>query len=368
MDKKEKHIVLFISSLARGGAERVVINLAQYMLAKGMKVTIVTQYKNKDEYELPKGAQRIFSEITEAEQKGGRIGNFIARYKKLRRIWKEQNPDCILSFIGKNNFMAVLAAAFTKIPVVVSICGEPLQEYDSKMSRLLVKVLFAWAEGAIVITRPALDFLPSYVKKKAVLLKNPLDPTFIRSVYEGQRDGRIVSVGRMDTNKNHEMIVRAFAEIAEEYPKVSLAIYGEGECRPKLQQMAEQLGIAERVELPGAVSDVAERICQSSIFVLSSFFEGGGPNVLTEAMCLGIPCISTDCPSGGPGEQIQDGENGLLIPVGDEAALVKKLRFLLDNEEIANKIGENAAKVQEKYKDGTVIGEWVDFLLLKGRK
>lgn len=360
----KKKILLYCSSLTKGGTERVVVNLAEYMKNSGIEVTVVTQHLSEDEYTLPPGIPRIFSEITETEKKKSRIGNFFARYRKLRGIWKAQQPDCILSFIGKNNIMAVGTALFTRIPVVVSVRGEPKCEYYSLMMRFLAKTLFALAAGVVMQTNAAKAFFPAYIRRKAVILKNPLNPSFLKPRFEGKRDGHIVAVGRVDSNKNHEMIIRAFTKIAEEFPQTFLTIYGEGECREKLKELAGQLGVAERVSLPGAVSDVSERIYRSSIFVLSSDSEGM-PNALMEAMCLGIPCISTDCPCGGPGELIRDGENGFLIPVGSEDALADKLRVLLNDEEAAERIGIQAARLSEIYNPDNVNREWLTYLLTK---
>lgn len=370
MSIQEKHVVLFISALRKGGAERVMVNLAGYLKSQGVRVTVVTQYLCENEYELPEGIPRILSEITPEERAGtrlrGRAGDFAARYRKLRGIWKKQNPDVILSFIGKNNIMALLAAAFTGIPVVVSVRGEPKSEYYSKGMRLLAKTLFATAAGVIVQTGDARSFFPGFIQKKAVILKNPLNPAFVQERFTGRRDGRILSVGRVDQNKNHEMILRAFALIAEEFPRASLVIYGEGECRKKLQELSRKLGLSERVSLPGAVTDVPEKIRTGSVFVLSSGHEGM-PNALIEAMCLGIPSISTDCPCGGPRELIEDGVNGFLIPVGDTEALAERLRLLLQDEELSERMSAGAARLLLEYKPEKVNRDWMDYLMSKSR-
>lgn len=364
MATQEKHVVLFISALRKGGAERVMVNLAGFLHGKGIQVTMVTQYLCENEYELPEGIPRLFSEITEEEKTGRRMGDLLARHRKLRRIWKELHPDCILSFIGKNNIMAVQASLFTGIPVVVSVRGEPGSEYYSKMMRLMAKTLFLAAAGVIVQTHDAMNFFPPYIQKKAVMLKNPLNLAFVRPRFEGKRDGRIVSVGRMDSNKNHEMLLRAFAEIADEFPQASLTVYGEGECREKLLALAGEMGLSMRTNFPGAVTDIADRIYTSSIFVLSSGHEGM-PNALLEAMCLGIPSISTDCPCGGPKELIRDGENGFLIPVGDEKALEDRLRILLSDSERAERIGMQASRLLEEYRPEKVNEEWLAYLMSK---
>ena len=104
-------VAFYIGSLKKGGAERVFVNLATYFLEQGCNVTMVTQYKKENEYELPAGVRRVISDLT-PEEEGGRIVNLFRRYKKLRRIFREIHADVVLSTIGKNNFMALLANAF----------------------------------------------------------------------------------------------------------------------------------------------------------------------------------------------------------------------------------------------------------------
>ncbi len=200
-----------------------------------------------------------------------------------------------------------------------------------------------------------------------MILKNPLNPSFIRERFEGERELCIHAVGRMDANKNHEMILRAFSGLAEDFPGARLVIYGNGECREPLLKLAGQIGLADRVSLPGAVTDVADKIYKSSAFVLSSFSEGM-PNTLIEAMCLGLPVISTDCPCGGPAELIQDGVNGYLIPPGDTDALERKLRILLSDREKADEMGRNAARLLEEYLPEHVDREWMEYLISRRKK
>lgn len=359
MDKK--HLALFISSLNKGGSERVLVNLAEYFYAQGYLVTIVTQYRAENEYTISDGISRVLSDIDGEEIGKGRAANFYGRFMKLRSIWKQEKPDLILSFIGKNNIMAILTSRFLHIPVVVSVRGEPELEYYSPGLRLAARYVFRLAEGIVLQTKSCLTFFPKAVSKKAVILKNSLNPAFIKEGYEGEREKQIVAVGRVDANKNHEMIIRAFAEIADRYPDYKLIIYGEGQLRQKLTEYAADLGLSQRVKLPGAISNVEDAIYKASVFVLSSYSEGM-PNTLLEAMALGIPVISTDCPPGGPGELIDHGENGLLIPTGDWKQLAENLQKLLDNMDYAKKMGKNASKVKEEFNPEVINRAWKNYL------
>lgn len=351
-----RHIAFYIGSLKKGGAERVFINLAGYFATRGCRVTMVTQYEKENEYILPGGVSRVISDIT-PEEEGGRIGNIWRRYQKLRRIFLELRADVVLSTIGKNNFMALLANAFLPTKVVVSVVAEPTEEYPGGLMRFLAKTLFYFADGIVLQTTDAAKFFPEGIRKKSVILKNSLNPAFVRPRFAGSRRQDIVAVGRMDENKNHRMAVRAFAHIADRFPDSRLILYGDGALRTALMEEAARLGLTERILLPGSVTDVADRIEKAYAFLLTSFTEGM-PNTLIEAMSLGLACIATDCPCGGPGDLIEDGVNGFLVPVNDDMALADRLSLLLADPAAAEAMGKEAAKLQEDYRPDRVNAAW----------
>lgn len=357
-----KRIALFISSLQKGGSERVMVNLAEYLHKNHYDVILVTQYKKEMEYDLSPEIRRVYSEPEEHELQGGRIHNFLARFMKLRSIWKIYKPDVILSFLGKNNLMAIVTSAFLPSRVAVSVRGEPTMEYEGKLMQFLAKLVFFFADGIVLQTKQASEFFPNIVRKKAVILPNPINPVFLEKRYIGEREDVIVTAGRLDENKNHAMLIHAFAKIAGEYPTTNLVIYGEGESREKLESLIAEKGLTERISMPGSVTDIAERICKARIFTLTSNTEGM-PNSIMEAMALGIPVVSTDCPCGGPATLIEDGVNGLLVPVGDAFALSDAFRKILSDREFAEKIGENAHNIAQNMNPDKVNSEWEEYLL-----
>lgn len=356
-----KRIALFISSLQKGGSERVMVNLAEYLHKNHYEVILVTQYKKETEYDISPEIRRVYSEPEEHELQGGRLHNFHARFRKLREIWKAYKPEVILSFLGKNNLMAIAASAFLPSKVVVSVRGEPTMEYEGRLMQFLAKFMFCFADGIILQTKRACDFFWKSVQKKAVVLPNPLNPQFCRKRYEGEREDVIAAAGRLDENKNHAMLIHAFAKIADEFPNTKLVIYGEGESREKLETLVREKGLEERISLPGSVADIADRIGKVRIFALTSNTEGM-PNSVMEAMALGIPVVSTDCPCGGPAELIENGENGLLVPVGDAFALSDAFRRILSDDELAKKLSEKAYRITKELNPDKVNGEWKRYL------
>lgn len=366
----EKHIGFYIGSLHKGGAERVFVNLADYFQDKGYRVTMVTQYQfsAEEEYVLPAGVKRILSDLTEEELTNSRIVNFCRRVRKLRRIWKREKPNLVLSCIGKNNFMTVVTTMLTQTRAVVSVVGEAKEEYPGRLMRTLANLLFPFADGVILQTERSRCFFNKRVQRRAVILPNSLNPDFIRPRYEGERERRIVSVGRLDANKNHEMMLRAFAALSARYPDYTLTIYGEGELRGYLTELAQRLGIAQKVFLPGVIPDVAGQLEKAALFLLTSYSEGVS-NALIEALATGLPVISTDVPSGGTVELIEDGVNGLIIPAGDEKALVAAMDRLLGDPAFADRLGKEAAGIQERLAPARVNGLWQAYFeeIMKGR-
>ncbi|MBP3217505.1 MAG: glycosyltransferase family 4 protein [Lachnospiraceae bacterium] len=362
-------LAMFISSLHRAGSEREAVNIAENFLKNGHQVLIVTQYRDEDEYPLPEGAVRILSEREEpyGTSLTQRVRGLTDRFLRLRRIWKKERPDVVLSFIGKNNVMAIVTALGTGIPVVAHVQGEAALEYPEGSLRKAAFLSFRRAAGVALQTERSRQFFPPAVQAKCDVLPNALSPDFVRPPYTGAREKTITTVGRLDRNKNQRMLLRAFAGIAADYPDWKVQIFGDGEDREILENLRNELNLTDRVNMPGSIRNVAEELEKTSLFVLTSDSEGL-PNALIEAMALGVPCISTDTPSGGPAQLIEDGVNGLLVPPGDEDALAAALRRMLDAPEEAARMGEKARGVMAVYEHEAAMKRWREYLLSFVRK
>ena len=169
----------------------------------------------------------------------------------------------------------------------------------------------------------------------------------MQTEFTGDRKKEIVWVGRMDENKNPGMLLGAFENITPKYPDWTLKYVGDGPLLDELKELSQRKDYAGQVCFTGRVEDVATVIQSASVFVLTSKQEGM-PNALMEALVSGLAAVSTDCPCGGPAELIEDGVNGILIPVDDEQALTEALDKLLSDEEYRNRLGEEAKKLIEK--------------------
>ena len=359
-----KKIMFYFSSLAKGGSQRVIINLTESLLSKGHQVTVVTTAVAENEYELPKGAKRMISDIQGEEITSNRIKNLKNRFSKLRNIWKEEKPDIIVSFIGKNNFMAILTAWGLKIPVVVSVRAEPTIEYYTGWMRFLAKHLLCKADGIVLQTEDSKTFFPQKALEKAVVLPNPLNPAFVEGLYQGEKEKKIVMVGSVYGLKNQKLVVDAFAPIASKYPDYKVEIWGDGEDYKSLKDYIASLQLEKQILMAGATKEVRKKIERASLYILSSNAEGM-PNSLMEAMALGLPCISTDCPCGGPRALIQDGINGILTPIKDVEAMTEAIDRVLGNPEFAKELGKNALKIRESLSPESVNNQWESYLISK---
>ena len=220
---------------------------------------------------------------------------------------------------------------------------------------------FGLASGVIVQSNGARDRFPSYIQKKCTILPNSMNPSFIRERYQGEKEKRVVMVARFHENKNHAMVMEAFKLATEkDHRDYSLVFYGDGPERKKLQHLAASLGIDDRVIFRGNVTHVAEHIEKAMIFVLASDHEGM-PNSLIEAMAVGLACISTDCPCGGPRDLIEDGVNGILVPVRDRDAIARQIRRLIEDDELRERLGRNAVKIQEKFAPDVANAKWKEY-------
>ena len=316
-------VVLYIGSLSRGGAERVIATLANYLNKSGVLCVVVTTYQRENEYELDKGIKRIILSTPKKRTIVSKFFNNISQLLKLRNIVKKEHPNTILSFMGEPNFRMLLSCLSLKTRKVISIRNDPEKEYPTVISRVFAKIVFRLADHIVFQTEDARKWFPISIQKKSSIILNPVDDVFFNTVFDGIRHD-FVTTGRLTSQKNHKMLIKAFAKIADKVND-NLYIYGEGGLRAELEQLVADLNMQRRVFLPGVVKNVADTIKSAKLFVLSSDYEGL-PNSLMEAMALGIPCISTDCPCGGPRMLLQ---KDALVPVNDELCLSNTMLVFL---------------------------------------
>jgi glycosyltransferase involved in cell wall biosynthesis len=169
---------------------------------------------------------------------------------------------------------------------------------------------------------------------------------------------RVIAVGRLSYQKNFTSLIRAFSIIAKRFPEWKLDILGDGDEWSLLTNLINKLSLEENVRLCGVTDHIEEKMLSSSIFALSSRFEGFGL-VLLEAMSCGLPCVSYSCPCG-PKDIISDGVDGFIVPMEDEVMLAERIEYLIEKEERRKEMGEAAYKKAHNYSINIIISMWMD--------
>lgn len=343
-------VMIVISSCGVGGTQRVAMHLADWLASRcGCSCHVVSLRKPEAEAFDMSGYH--YTELMP--------GKTVSQLKKLIR---KETPDIVLSMGVPMSIYTVPACLFTRTKHIISERNDPAHFAGKTTIRILSRLVMKAANGYVFQTNEARNFYGGRIAKKSVVIPNPLfDMENVPDKpYPGERKKTVVSVGRLNRQKNQKMLIQAFAEISDEFPEYSLTIWGEGPERADLEAKIRDLGMTEKIHLPGATGNVLREIYDEGAFVLCSDFEGI-PNALMEAMALGLPCISTDCPCGGPKEIIEDGENGFLIPTNDVSALKNKLRMLLNDRPLAERMGSKAIRIREKFDLNTICREWYQY-------
>ena len=345
-----KRIAFILGSMGRGGAERVISILSRSYAERGYETDIIVLLSNTLGYDLHPTTRLIdFSGNTSSRIK--RLPYWI---KSLKKYVKENKPDVIVSFAARINVI-VLNSVGKKARIVVSERNDPRYDGRGKLVDFLTKHQYGKADSVVFQTERAKEYFPNL--KNGVIIPNPIS---VQCEAGEPKEGKIVTVGRLTPQKNQRLLIEAFSDIAAEFPSASLDIYGAGELEDNLRGLAEQLGLSGRVVLHGNSKNVHECIKDASVFCLSSDYEGLS-NAFLEAMMMGIPCVCTKC--AGADEYIKDGENGLLVDVGDRAGLANALRELLSDDGLRKKFGVEGKVTSIAFSEENVMKIWDKVIL-----
>lgn len=358
---QKKKIILYIDMMERGGAQRVVANLIQHFLENNLCVVLVNDFKedsSRPQYFVDSRVKRYFLRNT---LEGNPIVKNFERVIRLRKIVRAEKPNVVLSFLGRPNERMLVATVGLKTRKIVSVRNDPNREYGSGgVKKWFARKLFGLADGCVFQTEEAANYFSESVRRKSTVILNPVDMKFFEKKPVAPLKN-IVTVGRLEPQKNQKLLISAFSEIADSFPDEKLIIYGEGSLRDELSEFCKLQGIADRVEFPGNITNVENVLSKAKIFALSSDYEGL-PNALMEAMAVGVPCISTDCPCGGP--RTLDGKSKCiyLVPVGDKGAFANGLRELLNEPEKLRSFGERAKLRAGDFMTEKILTQWDCYL------
>ena len=359
-----KKILFHLNCLEFGGAERVVSNLANQFAKEGYEVIVATEWQGEEEYELDERVRRVHVGLKKTDEKRSRISKAFRRFVYLRKYILQEKPDITLAFAQKAIYRALGATLFTKEKVIIAVRTDPVGHYDQVVDKIAIPILFPHASGAVFQTEGQRDFFPKYIQEKSTIILNPLHDKYIEAKVSDNRTKTVVHSGRIVDFKNQDMLIRAFAKVHEKHPDYDLKIYGGDSFDGTMQVLLkaiEDCDAADYVKLMGNSDNLDKDLVDGALYAFSSDWEGL-PNALLEAMALGLPIVATDCPCGGPRTVIQDGVNGLLVPIKDPVALENAMNRLIENPEFAEGLGREAKKICDRLNGPAIIDQWRKYI------
>jgi glycosyltransferase involved in cell wall biosynthesis len=355
------NLCCIISSLGVGGAERVMSLLANEWAAVGARVTIVTFSRaGHDAYHLDPRVERVGLDLeVPSDSFLDAIRNNVRKLIALRKILRMRSPDVAISFIDKSNVLTLLSRIGLNVRVVVSERVYPPRHAIGPLWSLLRRLTYRWADALVIQSEDVRAWAQRVIADKRIrVIPNPISDRFLPA--KQARGSVVLGVGRLDTQKGFDILIRAFATLRGRHPEWSLVILGRGPHADELKDLAARLLPVSVVIFGGNVTNPADYYRSAGLFVLSSRYEGF-PNALLEAMASGCAVIATNCP-GGTAEIVRSGTDGLLVPPNDVDSLAKAMDRLMNSSEERERLGEQATDVSNRFAVGRVHSLWNDVI------
>lgn len=348
---KNLKITFVTATLTSGGSERVMSIVANKMQERGYEVEIVCLNDQIVFYPINEGIK-----ITHVEVESG-TKSLPKKLWWFRKYIKQTQPDVVVAFMVSVYTVTLLALMGVKIPVISSVRNDPA--YSNLRKKITRKILLPRSAHVVVQTQQIKQFFNKNIQKMTTVIYNPVN----EKVFELQpieKENRIISVGRLYLQKDQKMMIEAFAKVSEKFPQWSLVIFGEGPEREALELLVERLKVKDKVSLPGRSENIIDELNKSKVFCLSSIYEGMS-NALVEAICVGLPIVTTKV--SGTEELIQDGENGFTVNIGDTDAMATALTKLLGDEGLQKQFAENNKAQASKFETDAIVDQWEEVIL-----
>ncbi len=342
-----KRILLVGHTMDRGGASHVLSIIANKLSEKGWEAELAF-LRIRNAYDI--SAKVKLTALCQPDEDV----NFYKAYDKLKTLYRNTEADVIVSFLLPINLITLLATRRLNKKIIISERNDP-KKAGGRLLFLLSKILYPIADFCVFQTKRIQNYYSRKCITKSSIILNPLDTASFpqKKSYEQKS---FVAVGKLWPQKNNLLLIDAFHQFSKIHAGYTLKIFGEGPLRDIITSRIEQLGLTGKVFLMGNQPDVIRKIVDEGVFILSSDYEGLS-NALMEAMCVGMPCISTKC--AGADEIITDGLNGILVDVGSKAQLVKAMEYMSSFPNEQKRIGTEALKYRKVCASDTVIEEWL---------
>lgn len=359
-------IMIVISSLRGGGAERASSTLSRVWSDSGHSVHMTTlSLPDSDFYKLD---PRVTRGALGLEQLSPTflhvLINSVRRTIAIRREIRAFTPDVIVGFMPSANILASIAALGMRAKVVGCERTHPPQAPMDRFRSTARAWFYGLLDATVALTAETAEWLRTNTRARRIsvipnVVALPLaatDPFVSPSVWCGAGRSIVLAAGRLAEEKGFDSLIDAFALICANHPTWDLVIVGEGPLREQLRRQIDGLSLGNRVFLPGRVGNVADWYARASLSVMSSRVEGF-PNALAEAMAHGLPAVSYDCDTG-PRDIIRDGNDGILVPPGDTTRLARALQTLMGDDSLRQRYAERAPDVRVRFSEAKISALW----------
>jgi glycosyltransferase involved in cell wall biosynthesis len=351
-----------IGNLSGAGAQKIITTMANHWSMRGWGVTLIALDGDADDtyFAIDPRVRLVRLGVVGVSPTPlhGLLSN-LRRIARLRRAVRTSRAEVVVSFLTTTNVRVLMACWGLGVPVLVSERADPKHQAIGSVWRALRLVTFATASRVVAQTETALGHFPAFIRRRGIVLPNPVA---LPDQPAPATERVVAGVGRLEPVKGFDILVAAFARCAPSHPDWRLTIWGVGSQKRRLAELANELGLGDRLRLPGRSPVPGEWVNSTGIFVLSSRHEGF-PNVLLEAMAAGLPVVATDCPPGAPRAMIADGETGVLVANQDVAALAAALdRLMADAAERRRLAQAGRRRADERFALPRIMARWTALL------
>lgn len=362
-----QHILLVVSDMGAGGAQRAAVTLANGLVDRGHRVALIETFSEVGDcvYSISPLVERI-RWATPGRRSGATLTSRIARLLWLRALLRDRPGAVVISFLTDVNVAMILASVKMPVPVIVTERSYPGAMPLPKWLHWLRRKLYPSASVVVGQTHASASWLKTEIPAAQVCvipnsftLPSDSDQPYrpVESLSDRSKQ-LILGVGRLSPEKGFHDLVTAYALLSDQSRSASqLVILGEGSERPLLERHVHELGLSDHVVFPGATGNLTAWYLRADVFVLSSRFEGF-PNALLEAQAHGVACVSFDCLSG-PADLIDHDRTGLLVdPEAGSSGLAAAIEQLLTDSERRSAMGTAARQASARFETSQVITMW----------
>lgn len=341
------------ATLTSGGSERVMSIVANKMQERGYEVEIICLNDQIVFYPINDGIK-----ITHVEVESG-TKSLPKKLWWFRKYIQKTQPDVVIAFMVSVYTVTLLALMGIDIPVISSVRNDPA--YSNLRKKITRKLLLPRSAHVVVQTQQIKKFFNKSIQNMTTVIYNPVNEKVFK-LQPSKKENRIISVGRLYPQKDQKTMIEAFAKMSEHHPDWKLVIFGEGPERDSLEKMIKdpKSKIQDKVFLPGRSENIIDELNKSKIFCLSSIYEGMS-NALVEAICVGLPIVTTKV--SGTEELIKDGENGFIVNIGDKDSMAKALTKIIEDENLQNQFAEKNKAQAIKFETNTIVNQWEEVIL-----